>query len=720
LVTFNGDYFSMQEIAEIIGGEWVIPPVDASLPIKHYAVYQGELSTSDQANLFFAMDGPTWVRGTGNAGMYAVNPPDSHKFVHKFANQLRMIVVQRLIKDVNVPQLEVANSYEAMKQIFALINAAQPSRNIGITGTVGKSTMKALLTGLLKLVAPTHSTPTNHNSRTSARITVMNSVGTTYNVLEIALGAFWYGKKPKQVGIMQDLVLDLGIITQVGIGQRGYDEHAMAEFKTRLAYGLKPDRPLLVNGDIKNLAEVKQLAQRYTSRVITYGMQAGCDYIGQVTDGYLQVRHQQQLLAAIDVRHFDAGLISNAIGAISAMTILQGRFDAAWQDPLHQLCQQANPRKVHTFMVNGHQVTVLDDTHNAEVLSMQNFIDFAQAYQVSSQTQKVFVMGRVINLGDKTRAVHLQLIEKLMQSHFDQLYTFGPEIGSVAAAFKTANFGGHFDQLDALSRTLIQAIRTDTVIFIKGSGRNSGITRLAPTLVRKALYYSSGAGNFAMTQVAPSSGAYTQNGVGRVLVILACLEQLSQGKLHLTDRVTITQDLARDHSQHKVDLTIGDQYTLFTLLNLAIVVPAPDVIVNLAEFVYGDQQTAKANLVNRAQALGLSAHAFVNVTGRPMRQPQQTYLSDLEKIGAAFTEISDDYFELLSLQRAQLAPTGPIYQKYSRLLKTGQVFGSLFFGVAETNGLLFLYDGRQKQALVFLNATKIADVDQQVSAVIKA
>jgi len=25
-----------------------------------------------------------------------------------------------------------------MKQIFALINAAQPSRNIGITGTVGK------------------------------------------------------------------------------------------------------------------------------------------------------------------------------------------------------------------------------------------------------------------------------------------------------------------------------------------------------------------------------------------------------------------------------------------------------------------------------------------------------------------------------------------------------------------------------------------------------
>ncbi|BDZ29924.1 hypothetical protein MH1LPH_03900 [Lactiplantibacillus brownii] len=707
---------SMREVAEIVGGRWLITPADDRDLVKHFALYSGELLKESEANCMIAMDTKTWQRGTGNRGIYANIFSDSHNRIARFRRLMKMAIVQRLIPGLEVPQLLVKDSYQAIVKLAQYAGAKHFSKNIGITGTVGKTTTKDLLAGMLAVKHSTAKTPFSHNSRTSTKITLINSLAAKYDVFEMAMAALWYG--PNKVGVAQEVPMDLAMLTQVGVGQRGYDERQTADFKTRIAYGLGEGKPFLVNAEISNIDEVITLAHRYTQTIVTYGRHKTADFYGEVQDDHLKVYYQDQCLAEVMVPNFDQGLITNIIGAIAAYRLLTGTFDLKTAD-LMAICQREAIRNIREFTVNAHQVAVIDETHSAELLSMTNFINYANSYQTAPGTKKIFIAGRIVNLADKSLAMHRKLAMQLNQSQLDKIYTYGPEISQVADQFNREKFGGHFESLTALVKAVAAEFNQDTVVFIKGSHRNSEIGQAGWQLVRNSAYYATGADRLAISTLAPNAVAYTRNGVGRMLVILACLQRLTTGKLRLTDLVEVTQDLAGDASPNKIGLHRGDHWQLQTLLAVAIVAPAPDVIINLAEFVFGGNQAAVTGLKRQAKAMQLSENALINLTGRPTRQGhQRTFLSDLMKIGTAFTQLPNEFFSLLQAQRAALDPRGRVYQKRSQLLKTGKASGSLFFGVQETNGLFFYEKGGQRQMIAFINAPSVNYMDAKMEQLI--
>ncbi|BDZ29882.1 CapA family protein [Lactiplantibacillus sp. WILCCON 0030] len=715
-MTNQANLLSIHEIAEILDGHWVVEPTDDHDLIEHYAIYSGELLHKEKANLWFAMDLPTWQRGTKNTGVYATTFPDSHAKVSQFQNLLKMAIVQHPVA-ADVPQLQVEDPYAAMVKLFKIVNQRAISKNIGITGTVGKSTMKELVSALLSMKTTTRETPANHNSRTSSKVSILNNSGAEYNVLEIAVASLWYGKQ--HVGVVEDIKLDFAILTQVGVGQKGYDEHQMADFKTRLAYGLKPGRPFLINGEIANIDEVLTDAQRYTTDLVTYGLTDQCDFVGKIdSNSLLTVTYQNRIVAKLAVAGFDEGLISNIIGALATYHLLVGALDDTTLTAFSAICQAMAKKVSQKVRVNQHELTIVDDTHNAELLSMTNFMDYAQNYPVAPGTKKIFIAGRIINLEKQASQVYGQLVTKFNQSQFDQVYTFGPEIDQVATEFAPHLFAGQFTNMDALIKSLITHLTADTVVFIKGSSRNSNIRRIGRRLVSHADYFANHDDEVAISEIAPSKTAYTLNGVGRLLVVLECLERLTYRKINLTDLVKITQDLAKDRSVNKIGLTIGESQTLLTLLSLAIVAPAPDVIINLAEHLFGGNRAAALGLRKKAQQLGLSDQALVNITGRPTRFAQRTYLSDLEKIGSAYIKLPNEFLSLLSLQRAQPMNSLKSYQKRSQLLKTGKVYGSIFFGPSETNGLIFFNNQTGRHFIAFINAPHISYIDAKIETLI--
>lgn len=717
-MTKQNKFLSMREIAEILDGEWVVAPTDDNELIEHYAIYSGELLHEKHANLWFAMDVPTWQRGTKNTGVYTTTFPDSHPKVKQLQRFIKMAIVQHPV-DVDVPQLQVKDPYAAAVKLFEVINQREISKTVGITGTVGKSTMKELVSSLLAMETTVNKTPLNHNSRTSSRITVLNNSAAEYNVLELAVAALWYGKK--KVGIVEDIRLNLAILTQVGVGQKGHDEHAMADFKTRIAYGLKPGKPFLVNGDIANIDEVLEYANRYTENVITYGLNNHCDFVGKVDSaGVLSILYQGKTIGALPVNGFDEGLISNVIGAFAAHQLLIGDLDAKYLAAFEGVCRAKAKKNIQKVTINQHEVTLVDDTHNAELLSMNNFMDYAQRYRVPAKTKKIFVAGRIINLEKQAHQVYMQLVDGFNESNFDKVYTFGPDIDQVSMAFDNQIYGGHFNDIDSLIKDLTKTVTEDTMIFIKGSSRNSNISRISRQFVTKAEYFAEKADEVAISEIAPNNYSYTPNGTGRLLVILECLEQLTYSKIKLTDLVKITQDLAKDRSINKVGLGIGDSHTVLELLSLAIVAPAPDVVINLAESLFGGNRAATTGLREKAKALGLSKQALVNITGRPTRSAQRTYLSDLEKIGAEYIKLPNEFFSLLNLQRAQLTNSRKSYQKRSQLLKTGKVNGSVFFGPSEVNGLIFFNGQHGKRFNAFINAPHINYIDTKIEQLVDA
>ncbi|MCH4123102.1 MAG: CapA family protein [Levilactobacillus sp.] len=704
---------TMQQIQEIVGGKWVVAPQDETATIQHYGLYGGEIRRDIGANnLLFAMSLEHWQHGSGNSGVYLHTFKDNHDRVAALQDYLKMAIVERPVPTSSVPQLQVPDAYQAMEKLVRVIQPAYQGKNIGVTGSVGKSTTKTLIAYLLQHLGPTVSSVGNHNSRTSGKIQALNVEQSQYNVLELAAMALNY-QEPGQdrIGIAALIAFDLAVLTQVDAGQKGWDARLTADVKTRMGASLKPGAPFLVNSAIHNLDEVTDFVHRYTQNLVTYGLTPDSDYAGQLdAHGQLTLVHRGIRLGQLDATGLDEGMVSDMVGALAAYHLLGGQLTPAILLDFSEKCAQTSTRKVHHFVANGHQITIVDDTHNAELLSIKNFIHYAQHYQVTPHTKKLFIEGRVINLRKISVKTHTEVTQLLNQANFDQFYTYGPEMDWVIPAADFASYGGYFTTPRAVTRAIAQTADQDLVIFIKGDSRNSSIDRIADNLMANLDYEATPASAFAMSIGEPQPQAYSRNGVGRLLIILKVMEELAAGKLQLTDALTITNPMPKDHSRHKVGLAKGAAYTVFDLLTIAIVASAPDVITNLAEHLYGrhGRQIVQA-LQRHAAQLGLSDQTVANVTGRPTKRPQRTYLADLEKIGEAFTRLPNGVFSLLSAQ--QIMVNGHFYHKRSQLFKTGKIAGSLFNDWQEQSGLFFTQDQQGKHAVAFINSPHLSTTD---------
>ncbi|WP_434433881.1 CapA family protein [Lactiplantibacillus paraplantarum] len=373
-------------------------------------------------------------------------------------------------------------------------------------------------------------------------------------------------------------------------------------------------------------------------------------------------------------------------------------------------------QKVSQFQVKDHQVTIINDTHNAELLAVKNFIKFAQNYPTKADVKKVFIAGRVINSRNDPYKAQLEVVNLLNSAGFEKYYLYGPEFDMVIPAAKQPAYGGYYTTPKQIVHTIAQALNQDLVIFIKADSHEDSIERVQATLKKELAYDSSAASRFAMTTGLQNHQAYTRCGVGRLLVILQCLQKIASGQLRLTAPVTIQNALLKDHSINKVGLKVGERYTVYDLVTLAIVFAAPDVLINLAEYSYGSNQKAFSGLKTFAKKLGLSADTVHNITGRPTRRAQKTYLADLEKIGDAFIKLPNEVLSLLSTQRRQL--NGKLYQKKTQLFKTGKIIGSVFLDGREHAGLYFWLNQQGKHRVAFINSPHPAYVDCLVENVI--
>ena len=104
--------------------------------------------------------------------------------------------------------------------------------------------------------------------------------------------------------------------------------------------------------------------------------------------------------------------------------------------------------------------------------------------------------------------------------------------------------------------------------------------------------------------------------VTKVMATLLIMEAIDQGKLTLSDVITVSERAA-SMGGSQVFLEPGEQMTVDDLLKSLIVVSANDATVALAEAVYGSEEAFITAMNEKAAALGLENTNFVNTNGLP-------------------------------------------------------------------------------------------------------
>lgn len=107
--------------------------------------------------------------------------------------------------------------------------------------------------------------------------------------------------------------------------------------------------------------------------------------------------------------------------------------------------------------------------------------------------------------------------------------------------------------------------------------------------------------------------------VTKVMTMLLALEAVEDGKVKLTDQVTISERAA-SMGGSQMYMEVGEVHTLEELLSGIAIVSANDACVAVAEYIAGSEEVFVEKMNQRAQELGMRDTHFVNTNGLPVAE----------------------------------------------------------------------------------------------------
>ena len=292
--------------------------------------------------------------------------------------------------------------------LFALREAGRRWRRrmtaqiVGITGSVGKTTVREATTQLLSQRFSTHQSPRNFNGDIGLPIALLG-IDPTDEWAVIEIGP--YSQEEMEL-LVSSASADLGIVTNVGPTHlERFGTIADTErIKGLLPASLPESGLAILNGDDPR---VRRMADRTQASVRTFGFGPNCDLrasdvVSRGLDGIELNLHDCQN----DER---THVCTPLIGSHQTMTVLAasavGLHAGLELGEIAAFLPELNPgsRLARKVALNG--ATIIDDSYNAAPLSMQAALELLS----DCQPRRIALLGDMFELGSEERSAHREL-----------------------------------------------------------------------------------------------------------------------------------------------------------------------------------------------------------------------------------------------------------------------------------------------------------------------
>lgn len=334
---------------------------------------------------------------------------------------------------------------------------------VGITGSVGKTSTKEMVSAVLSGKWQVHKTEGNFNNEIGLPLTLFN-LNQKHEAAVIEMGMNHFG----EIHNLTCCALpEVAIITNVGtshIENLGSRE-GILKAKLEILDGLKPDGLLVINGDNDLLGELKDL----TVETITYGLKPTNKYwakdITSQGEYTLATVMTPQSSYAIRIKALGEHMVYNTLAAIAVAEHF-GLTEAEIMKGLAAY-EPAKMRMHISSFENG--LTVIDDTYNASPDSMKAALKVLTEYDVPGR--KIAVLGDMFEMGEFAPKLHQEVGEFAAEIKVDLLIAVGNLAKDIFEGYraKTAQTAYYFETKEAFVDNLPQLVQKDDCILFKAS-----------------------------------------------------------------------------------------------------------------------------------------------------------------------------------------------------------------------------------------------------------
>ena len=389
---------------------------------------------------------------------------DGHDFVPDAVRRgARAIIAER---PVELPPAEDLGDYAYLtveSPLSGLQRLAGWWRNqigatiIGVTGSVGKTTTKEAISGLLSLRSRVSRSMGNLNNEIGLPIALL-SVKKNDEFAVLEMGAYTTGEIRALCEIARP---DLGLVSSIGPVhlERFGTMQAIVDAKAELVEALPPSGVALLNGDDPHL---RRYPDRTAARPFLYGIGPGLDLVGSE----VQIRGLQgvsgRMSTAGESADFKTPLVGRpglyvALAAVATAVNLGWRLADACAG-LAKVNQSLRLRPIRTSM----GALIVDDSYNASPAAVEAALDLI----ATVPGRKIAILGDMYELGEMEESGHRQVGKKAGQIA-DALIAVGPKSRQIhSAARKCGLEDAHWV---AGTADVDYSPQPDDVILVKGS-----------------------------------------------------------------------------------------------------------------------------------------------------------------------------------------------------------------------------------------------------------
>ncbi|MGI9420657.1 MAG: UDP-N-acetylmuramoylalanyl-D-glutamyl-2,6-diaminopimelate--D-alanyl-D-alanine ligase [Geminicoccaceae bacterium] len=424
------------------GGDWSV----AGIAIDSRTVLPGEL--------FIALRGPNH---------------DGHDFVPAALERGAACLVDDLSARLpdTAPLIKVEDTMTALTALGRAARARSTARITAITGSVGKTGTKEALALALSSQASTHASVASFNNHWGVPLSLARAPrDSVYEIYELGMNA------PGEIAELTRLVQpEVALITTIAPAHLGRfpSVDAIAEAKAEIFQGLIPGGTVVLDRDNPYFAALRERAQAFEcGRVIGFGkaddadarllacrLQADGSDVRMALDG-TELRYR----VGAPGRHW----VKNSLAVIAIAAALGADPERAGE-ALAKLEPPKGRGKRHRIVRNGGEIEVIDESYNANPVSMRAAISLLE----NIQGRRIVALGDMLELGEETARFHAELVEPLAESQVDRVFTVGSAMRHLHAALPKDRRGIHVEQAEKLVPILASELMAGDTILVKGS-----------------------------------------------------------------------------------------------------------------------------------------------------------------------------------------------------------------------------------------------------------
>ena len=359
----------------------------------------------------------------------------------------------------------VENVVKSLQELAAYKRSLYNIPVIGVTGSVGKTSTKDIIAGVMSTKYKVLKTEGNYNNEIGLPLTILRLKD--HNALVLEMGMSSLGEISLLTKIAKPTTAVITIIGSSHIGELGSRENIL-KAKLEILEGLDNKGALIINND-NDLLNLWNKDNNDNHKHITYGIEnesiLNAENIHIMEDGsFFEIdidNAKHKVKVPVSGKHF----IYNALAAIAVG--LENNINM--QDIIKGISNFSLTKRRMEIIKNNRNITIINDCYNASYESIKAALEYLNSLTAK---RNIAVLGDVLELGEFSKEMHQKIGEEVINNKIDILITVGKEARTIADTVTNRNttiqvysFNNNVEAINLLK----EQMKEEDIILVKAS-----------------------------------------------------------------------------------------------------------------------------------------------------------------------------------------------------------------------------------------------------------